>query len=959
MTTKNFNVKNGLTTGAITLDGLTGNITSTNANLGNLAVANYFQGDGSLLSNINAGNIGLVANANYAAYAGNVVDSVQTNITQVGTLTTLTVGNNTSNTQFGNGTIDATGTITGAFIAGDGSLLTNITGANVTGTVSSATTAGTVTTAAQPNITSVGTLTSLSVTNDTDTGNLKVGSLTSTRVPFANAGSYLVDSADLTFTTGTGTLTTANLQVNTIATVGTLSTTNVSSNLIPTSNGTVSLGSSTNRWKDLYVSGSSIYIGGSTISDVAGVLTTSDANITNNLTASNITATGSITGTLATAAQTNITSVGTLTSLSVTGNVDAGALKTDNLYYANGVAWDFSQPGGSNNYIQYNDNGSFGGSAQFTFDPAANLLYVNGTANVNVLNVLNGPSQFNGNLNINGNINATGNLNYENVTDLVIGDPLIYIGANNTSSDSVDLGFIVSFNNGTYQHGGFVRDHTDDTWKLFANVIAEPTTTVDFANAVLAPIDVGALNATSVTSAGTISGALLTGTLTTASQPNITSVGTLSGLVSTGTIDFGGASNVTLGSNSIVHISGGSSGYLLTTDGSGALSWTAPAGGGGIAGSNTEVQFNDNGSFAASTDFTFNKYTNTLSVTNLSINNSGEISGANSVSATYFIGNGALLTSITGANVTGTVANATYATSAGSADTANTATSATTAGTVTTAAQPNITSVGTLTSLTSSGNISASYFIGDGSLLTSITGANVTGTVANATYATSAGSADTATSATTAGTVTTAAQPNITSVGTLTSLTSSGNISASYFIGNGYSLTATNGANVLGTVANATYATSAGSADSATTAGTVTTAAQPNITSVGTLTSLTSSGDITSSTYVRAEGFTDNRSNIAVTTATLIDEFVPGTFRGGKYTIKGGSTNGYQISDVLLVHNDTDAFITINNVCSNSSADIFDVTANVNGTSGNVSVYATRIAAVTTNVNLSVIYVKD
>ena len=59
-------------------------------------------------------------------------------------------------------------------------------------------------------------------------------------------------------------------------------------------------------------------------------------------------------------------------------------------------------------------------------------------------------------------------------------------------------------------------------------------------------------------------------------------------------------------------------------------------------------------------------------------------------------GPGSGLSSLAGANVTGTVANATYATSAGSA---------TTAGTVTTAAQPNITSVGTLTSLSVSGNI--------------------------------------------------------------------------------------------------------------------------------------------------------------------------------------------------------------------------------------------------------------
>ncbi len=52
------------------------------------------------------------------------------------------------------------------------------------------------------------------------------------------------------------------------------------------------------------------------------------------------------------------------------------------------------------------------------------------------------------------------------------------------------------------------------------------------------------------------------------------------------------------------------------------------------------------------------------------------------------------------------------------------------------------------------------------------------------------------------------------------------------------------GANVSGTVANATYSISAGSATSATTAGTVTTAAQPNITSIGTLTSLTVTANV-------------------------------------------------------------------------------------------------------------------
>ena len=73
------------------------------------------------------------------------------------------------------------------------------------------------------------------------------------------------------------------------------------------------------------------------------------------------------------------------------------------------------------------------------------------------------------------------------------------------------------------------------------------------------------------------------------------------------------------------------------------------------------------------------------------------VSVTSTVTGSQFNGSGAGLTSIPAANVSGTVANATYATSAGSA---TTATSATTAGTVTTAAQPNITSVGTLTGLT-------------------------------------------------------------------------------------------------------------------------------------------------------------------------------------------------------------------------------------------------------------------
>lgn len=57
------------------------------------------------------------------------------------------------------------------------------------------------------------------------------------------------------------------------------------------------------------------------------------------------------------------------------------------------------------------------------------------------------------------------------------------------------------------------------------------------------------------------------GTLTTSNQPNITTVGTLTSLSATGLVNLGNISNV--------KISGGTADYVLKTDGTGNLSWTA------------------------------------------------------------------------------------------------------------------------------------------------------------------------------------------------------------------------------------------------------------------------------------------------------------------------------------------------------------------------------------------------
>jgi hypothetical protein len=452
-------------------------------------------------------------------------------------------------------------------------------------------------------------------------------------------------------------------------------------------------------------------------------------------------------------------------------------------------------------------------------------------------------------------------------------------------------------------------------------------------------------NATYAVSAGT------SGTVTTSSQPNITSVGTLTGLTAGGIIDTSSASNVTLGNLANLHITGGSSGYTIKTDGAGNLSWgvdTAAAGG-----TNTYVQFNDGDVLNGSANYTFDKVTNQLTLAgNIQTNNANL---GNSVTANYFTGN-----------------------FYGRANTANT---------VLIAAQPNITSVGTLTGLTVSGvtslgpvsNVSITGGTNLSVLTTDGTGTLTWGAVvttppggsntsiqykdgstyqgsANLTFndatnlmtvtgniqTNNANLGNLTTSNYFAGTLTTAAQPNITSVGTLAGLTVSsaglivsgagnvnaGNITATgVFAGNGANLTTLTGSNVTGTVANATYATSAGTSTSATTAGTVTTNAQPNITSVGTLTSLGVTANIASGN-LNASGQVNASGNV-----------IGSYFYGNGTTLTGVASHGHP----LILNGTSNVSIPSSNA---------NVTMSVNGTS-NVMVVTSNGANITGTLNAS------
>jgi len=67
----------------------------------------------------------------------------------------------------------------------------------------------------------------------------------------------------------------------------------------------------------------------------------------------------------------------TFGNANVTGNLSAGNLKTDNLLYANGDPYVFTtDASGSNTQIQFNDANSFAGSANLTFDKTSKTLTV-------------------------------------------------------------------------------------------------------------------------------------------------------------------------------------------------------------------------------------------------------------------------------------------------------------------------------------------------------------------------------------------------------------------------------------------------------------------------------------------------------------------------------------------------------------------------------------------------------
>lgn len=104
---------------------------------------------------------------------------------------------------------------------------------------------------------------------------------------------------------------------------------------------------------------------------------------------------------------------------------------------------------------------------------------------------------------VDGNFTVNGSNVLVSATQIQIEDSIVQL-AHQNPANTVDLGIVAGYNDGTAKHAGLVKDATDAKWKLFKGVTDEPTTTVNFTQATLDDLAVGGLEATSL-SVGTVS----------------------------------------------------------------------------------------------------------------------------------------------------------------------------------------------------------------------------------------------------------------------------------------------------------------------------------------------------------------------------------------------------------------------------------------------------------------------
>jgi len=616
------------------------NITTTNANLGNVATANFFIGSGNNLSNIQGSNItGVVSSA---TTAGTVTTGAQPNITSTGTLTSVSVSGNANVGNIGTTNLVATGT--GSFGA---NVNMNTYWINNVGYPSLATDAATksyVDTMVSSGISyhqpvAVSTTTTLAVaTGGTTAYNSPNGAANGIGAYISTTGTYLnIDGANVQ-TVGTRILvkdeanatwngvytyanTTAIVRSTDTDEYGPDSTTQLSINdyfftqggtvnkgiafIVSAPTGTITFGTSNITFaqfstSQVYTAGTGIAITGTVISANAsqtqitavGTLTTlsvsGNATVGNliasgggggNITGANLVSANYFTGTLTTAAQPNITSTGTLTSLSVSGNANIGNIGTaglititGNLNAGNLITGGIVSATGNGSFANVNAGNLL--TANYTTAVITTGAQPNITSTGTLTSVSSSGNVTGANLITGGIVSATGNI----TASFFIGNGSQLTGLNTAgvSNGNSNVNIATANGNVTIASAGNTTMTITGTG---ANISGTLSATANITGGNL--ITAGIVSATGNGSFGNANlgnlatANFFTGTLTTAAQPNITGTGTLASLSVSGTSNLGNVGNV--------KITGGTNGQVLSTDGAGNLTFADTASGNSTA----------------------------------------------------------------------------------------------------------------------------------------------------------------------------------------------------------------------------------------------------------------------------------------------------------------------------------------------------------------------------------------
>lgn len=315
----------------------------------------------------------------------------------------------------------------------------------------------------------------------------------------------------------------------------------------------------------------------------------------------------------------SILSLGSVTALSIGGGNNGYFLQTDGAgsltWAAGGGGGGNGTPGGANTQVQFNDAGAFGGDAGFTYNKNTNTLSVE--------NITAGNSS-DDTVTIAGNLSVTGDLTVRDIASV----------GNLSANGNVSGEYL--FGNGYY-----VTGLTLDV----ANYVSQPNQSniTGLGNLLVLNVDGNINGLGDIRTSGDFSGGniSLSGTVT---APNATfsnkvivgsnlTVNSSATLRVSGNLNAAGSPNIALGTLANIHITGGTGGQVLSTDGTGNLYWSTGSGGGNgtPGGNNQSVQFNSGGDFGGDNTFQYDTGTGRLTVPQIRSNTNANFSGATSV----------------------------------------------------------------------------------------------------------------------------------------------------------------------------------------------------------------------------------------------------------------------------------------------------------------------------------------